>query len=105
MRISDWSSDVCSSDLVAIQATRDRNRQEQIDGRQHLIPGGCEVETGSNRLFGGTAVPFILARARCITLGVEQRLTTAHVRIGRSEERRVGKECVCPGRSRWWPYH
>src|SRR3546814_1314802 len=29
-----------------------------------------------------SAVPFILARARCITLGVEQRLTTAHVRIG-----------------------
>src|SRR3546814_19753916 len=64
---------------VAIQATRDRNRQEQIDGRQHLIPGGCEVETGSNRLFGGTAVPFILPRARCLTLCVEQRLTPAPI--------------------------
>src|SRR3546814_15017544 len=25
--------------------------------------------------------------------------------VVRSEERRVGKECVSPGRSRWWPYH
>src|SRR3546814_16558410 len=25
--------------------------------------------------------------------------------VNRSEERRVGKECVSTGRSRWWPYH
>src|SRR3546814_15054471 len=27
------------------------------------------------------------------------------LRAQRSEERRVGKECVSTGRSRWWPYH
>src|SRR3546814_14549318 len=28
-----------------------------------------------------------------------------HLRVSRSEERRVGKECVSTSRSRWWPYH
>src|SRR3546814_8745210 len=64
MRISDWSSDVCSSDLVA---------------------GGLPVGL------------MLLARN-----GQDSRL----LRIAtRSEERRVGKECVSTCRSRWSPYH
>ena len=31
--------------------------------------------------------------------------TSSHVMIGRSEERRVGKECRIGCRSRWSPYH
>src|SRR3546814_7149706 len=67
MRISDWSSDVCSSDLEA----GDR-------GRGHAVPRGRDEE----RRRGGTS----------------------HARL-RSEERRVGKECVSTCRSRWSPYH
>src|SRR3546814_2457959 len=64
MRISDWSSDVCSSDL-----TLPCNRPE---------PGlrGCQSGLGSS-FFSSP----------------------------RSEERRVGKECVSTCRSRWSPYH
>src|SRR3546814_5984514 len=71
MRISDWSSDVCSSDLhVAVEVRR--QRQPDI-----ISAFGC-----SNPCFGQ------VARHR-----------------SRSEERRVGKECVSTCRSRWSPYH
>src|SRR3546814_18781134 len=72
MRISDWSSDVCSSDLDLSHATR-------------LLR-----ETG--------ALDDTLARAR----HYGQRAIDA---LGRSDERRVGKECVSTCRSRWSPYH
>src|SRR3546814_17274099 len=74
MRISDWSSDVCSSDLAAAlglggeAGTGDADERNQGDGDL----GGF--------LHGG--MPF-----------------------RRSEERRVGKECVSTCRSRWSPYH
>src|SRR3546814_7905705 len=73
MRISDWSSDVCSSDLVA--------RRDRPHGlaRDHLR----EAEDG------------VQGRAQLV----------AHQREERSEERRVGKECVSTCRSRWSPYH
>src|SRR3546814_5582379 len=67
MRISDWSSDVCSSDLA---------------------------EKGHSLLMAG--------RDSLLHL---QRRTACAAKIGRSEERRVGKECVSTCRSRWSPYH
>src|SRR3546814_14143883 len=78
MRISDWSSDVCSSDLP---------------------PGGRAA-----RLALQSALPSALPlgaddlRDRRLRPGV-------HLSASRSEERRVGKECVSTGRSRWSPYH
>src|SRR3546814_5755242 len=71
MRISDWSSDVCSSDLVARQRYRGK--------RQKCYPNLEPEPTPS------------------FSLGCAAR--------GRSEERRVGKECVSTCRSRWSPYH
>src|SRR3546814_4999276 len=81
MRISDWSSDVCSSDLLALVAE---------DAVHRVLRGDVEVRhvaqddlRGLAAAFGGD--PF-------------------HVGL-RSEERRVGKECVSTCRSRWSPYH
>src|SRR3546814_9527163 len=72
MRISDWSSDVCSSDLIA--------------GHDHR-----------------------LARAWIQTVDVGGKLEVGLVSLvvghDRSEERRVGKECVGTCRSRWSPYN
>src|SRR3546814_3137398 len=80
MRISDWSSDVCSSDLFVV-ARKDRGRpRHQIE--QAL--GGDD-----SRFEGVIAAGDEAARQRDI----------------RSEERRVGKECVSTCRSRWSPYH
>src|SRR3546814_7744397 len=79
MRISDWSSDVCSSDLrmAPSPAPDRRNRPDCRDGRRHSI-------------HARTCYPL---------------LPLSQVYILRSEERRVGKECVSTCRSRWSPYH
>src|SRR3546814_12925316 len=99
MRISDWSSDVCSSDLLM----SDTGVQEN----------GVSVDW-----------PALMRRKRGFTDRVPKRMedelvgngvTTFHghaefsgpneLIIDRSEERRVGNECVSTCRSRWSPYH
>src|SRR3546814_10316793 len=88
MRISDWSSDVCSSDL----ALRDR-----ILGRvvvsDVVNPETQETVFEVGKLLDEDAVELI------DHLGIDE------VRVRRSEERRVGKECVSTCRSRWSPSH
>src|SRR3546814_4326759 len=80
MRISDWSSDVCSSDLRS----------------------GTTMKMAYKVL--GDSIAIIGASAHEVRReGHECRPTES---IGmRSEERRVGKECVSTCRSRWSPYH
>src|SRR5436853_3203968 len=68
--LSDWSSDVCSSDL-------------DVEPDRHLGERGA------------------LPRPRHHPAVRAGRVPERPVADGRSEERRVGKEC----RSRWWPYH
>src|SRR3546814_11417887 len=82
MRISDWSSDVCSSDLRRGAARAVQGpRASPCDRRSaHPIPG--PVLARSAIAFGDPVPP------------------APH----RSEERRVGKECVSTCRSRWSPY-
>src|SRR3546814_4419435 len=102
MRISDWSSDVCSSDLFE-QADQRTQRAIFVGARRHVerrrhheqfadafVVFGCPVidEAGL-----GAAMP-----------GVETQLD-ADLVLDRSEERRVGKECVSTFRSRWSPDH
>src|SRR3546814_4994247 len=82
MRISDWSSDVCSSDLS--------DRQRRL-----MLERACGIEQPLHLGHGKND------RDLADLLGADQ-LTHE---IGRSEERRVGKECVSTCRSRWSPYH
>src|SRR3546814_3528185 len=87
MRISDWSSDVCSSDLFPVAAPQ-RPR------------GRCTNPA--------TAIPDVLSpqwfceQHRRTNPSVR---TSPRARPERSDERRVGKECVSTCRSRWSPYH
>src|SRR3546814_14471123 len=84
MRISDWSSDVCSSDLRArYQASGRDAADEEGHGRRRARPRARRTGHG-DRPAGAAPLPR---------------------RGGRSEERRVGKECVSTCRSRWSPYH
>src|SRR3546814_4226280 len=87
MRISNWSSDVCSSDLIDAEGRFD------LDDTWRW---GFEA----NRTTDDTylrAYDFDDSR----TLESEAFLEG----LKRSEERRVGKECVSTCRSRWSPYH
>src|SRR3546814_18166793 len=82
-RISDWSSDVCSSDLR--RAVR-----------------SAAVAFGTS---GGLWERAISTLARSDHSGKRNLSRPAPPRGRRSEERRVGKECVSTCRSRWSPYH
>src|SRR3546814_17172123 len=106
MRISDWSSDVCSSDLLGLLMT-------PKDMQPYLVGSGVAA-----------AVLILLARPAAVALcllpfrytwreigfiswiglrgAVPIFLATIPVR---SEKRRVGQECVSTCRSRWSPYH
>src|SRR3546814_20299620 len=93
MRISDWSSDVCSSDLSAFALSPRRARI--LVALLVAIAGFAAwrmVAGWTGRFEGATA----LWGAAVFAIGLFV--------IGRSEERRVGKECVRTCRSRWSPY-
>src|SRR3546814_3347021 len=83
MRISDWSSDVCSSDLLA--------RCGDVPPGKAQCDHAFDVVDREQR--GRPAQPAIFVAL----LRFPGKL--------RSEERRVGKECVSTCRSRWSPYH
>src|SRR3546814_18315766 len=107
MRISDWSSDVCSSDLdsasritpvplqrgqvmcePSFRAGRRRWRDSSIRPKREILP--------------------ICTRARSKCKASRRRCSTARWFLPssmRSEERRVGKECVSMWRCRWSQYH
>src|SRR3546814_15604075 len=98
MRISDWSSDVCSSDLTQIaqaQLACNRMRGFQI---------GLE-----NRVVECTAIDeaagIDVNRGHRFGLVDNQIAARFEIDTARSEERRVGKECVSTCRSRWSPYN
>src|SRR3546814_2276333 len=90
MRISDWSSDVCSSDLFAVRAVPESRARVDAGFRHRFLPGpprrGDSLRPGEVR-----------PRPR----GVDHHLR----QVARSEERRGGKECVSTCRSRWSPEH
>src|SRR3546814_21061658 len=100
MRISDWSSDVCSSDLLANAKLQSRHRLHDDpwinwnynefgwmpDNRTLWL---LSEQSGYSHLYLAGAD----GKARALTSGK------------RSDERRVGKACVSTCRSRWSPYH
>src|SRR3546814_993659 len=99
MRISDWSSDVCSSDLFA---------SGKVDAAFFAIGGGKVSEVDAS-VGGIRFIPLsdqLEAIARMTKAVPGSYITMVQPRNGmRSEERRVGKECVSTCRSRWSPYH
>src|SRR3546814_14981324 len=115
MRISDWSSDVCSSDLYASTdglAGHGCCRGRPICG---ACPSAFPPEATSAHLYVREYVGFRPSRkVQQCAVGQEietglRKLRAAFTRQpaiefrSRSEERRVGKECVSTGRSRWSP--
>src|SRR3546814_14453906 len=113
MRISDWSSDVCSSDLLgrgdaaidgelgSLDARRFadgfytlRLTARDISGRVSVTEAQVELRSGVDKLGRYTTTRTDFAGA----------VGGVPVELVRSEERRVGKECVSTCRSRWSPY-
>src|SRR3546814_15443465 len=99
MRISDWSSDVCSSDLVVVIGVIVIVVASQLIGDHR--PGN-DVHVGADvGIVGHGERNVRTAQPRQEELHAE--LLGRRIRNLRSEERRVGKECVSPCRSGWSP--
>src|SRR3546814_2311552 len=102
MRISDWSSDVCSSDLIINELVRVRDEFiAHGDPTGRFDPPHSTLNIG--RIKGGTAHN-IVAEHCMIEFGMRG-VPGLDLEAVRSEERRVGKECVSTCRSRWSPSH
>src|SRR3546814_16539156 len=100
MRISDWSSDVCSSDLEIRLKTRIfKKLPPQIKKLVLMCDLNQEINFSSQQLS-------YLKIGSAFDQPVDNLPVYLHeLYFGRSEERRVGKECVSTCRSRWWPCH
>src|SRR3546814_12080469 len=101
MRISDWSSDVCSSDLLV----------DVLSGAYSPVPAAAirhSQDIARVKLAGCLPVTVPtdgLLRLACRKRELPAATADKPVVSIRSEERRVGKECVSTCRSRWSPYH
>src|SRR3546814_14830584 len=117
MRISDWSSDVCSSDLESLPALREAADDAAIvrvfvdavaiaaEQRADLIEEFSAARPDPRDILEKDD------RNRAVFVGLEREPDSAQgepverLAFVRSEERRVGKECVSTCRSRWSPLH
>src|SRR3546814_17679540 len=134
MRISDWSSDVCSSDLLISPIEEDETPgdEDRTRGNPELrnekawgVDVGYERSLGSRGIFGVNFfyrdITDLIEHVMIEDLGDGNLYTPRNIGDGqtwgveldfsaqltafRSDERRVGKECVSTCRYRWWPYH
>src|SRR3546814_18355404 len=107
MRISDWSSDVCSSDLFAqifykIDFAAKNVGHLQGDGVGNIGFVGCAKQRALDFALGDAYLR--VGGSGALRRGVAALsfgLDFEPLRYVRSEERRVGQECVSTGRSRW----
>src|SRR3546814_15311607 len=99
MRISDWSSDVCSSDLAAIE--RLQGLAADLDARATRI--GDEHDQAHTALAEADRAVAALPDGDATRGAVAALQTGAEAR--RSEARRGGKACVSTCCSRWTPHH
>src|SRR3546814_11357302 len=105
MRISDWSSDVCSSDLKKeLIGTKEKEQTlaniQFFTNLENATEGaGLAVEAVSEQV--EIKLPLFKQLDACCAPDTILASNTS----SRSEERRVGKECVSTCRSRWSPYN
>src|SRR3546814_14256557 len=104
MRISDWSADVCSSDLMASEQDKTSVPSEEIWSSTSVSVNGDGMKTGSfaqvvKFITEDTSAPyaFALMLSRLLHGPSHETFFICY----RSEVRRVGKECVSTCRSRW----
>src|SRR3546814_14454972 len=103
MRISDWSSDVCSSDLLLRGTDMPLPEGMTLTSEEGFVRTFFRTkfweenpQTYGDVVFQPDGLPDHAAR-----MPLSQQQKNRLFLYGRSEERRVGKECVSTCRSRW----
>src|SRR3546814_17955319 len=100
MRISDWSSDVCSSDLP-FTAADVKCTWDLIQGK-----GESKLRRNPRKIWYHNLKEVTTNGDYEATFNLERPQSSILAMLAsRSEERRVGKECVSTCSSRWSPYH
>src|SRR3546814_12878161 len=113
MRISDWSSDVCSSDLLVRPRFVARIERIAAQHLRHAITLGFGQAVTDDDLVGARLFALVVAVNDDLVdlVGVRRRFLSGGGQSGgaagehRSEERRVGKECGRTCSVRGSPYH
>src|SRR3546814_18898407 len=104
MRISDWSSDVCSSDLdegrEAVSMTASQLKTDVLAKNKEVEKSAAGDDTPAPQT-GNPEAEFLDWKDQLLTK-LRSIDPSAFERLSRSEERRVGKECVSTCRYRWW---
>src|SRR3546814_17669352 len=110
MRISDWSSDVCSSDLlekviadpaVAVKSDPDATASDASPLRPDVV---AAVTKAVHARFPGLPITPSMSAGATDSLHFRA-VGVPSYGVARSEERRVGKECVSTFKYRYSPYH
>src|SRR3546814_15820876 len=102
MRISDWSSDVCSSDLIGLLRPGVVDEHDDIAALREQLNRIIPLVSLVEEAVIGVAAMRHDDRGVALSLTIGARKNDIACR---SEERRVGKECVSTCRSRWSPYY
>src|SRR3546814_12127405 len=110
MRISDWSSDVCSSDLPFLIEPLLKAFSEQTGIKTNVVFAKDGVVERMKAEGANSPADVILTvdigrLNDAVDAGVVQSVDSATLNANSSEERRVGKECVSTCRSRGSPEH
>src|SRR3546814_15070490 len=105
MRISDWSSDVCSSDLALERPAQGKALGEQPGDimAQHQLVDRLILKAPPDEDHPRAAEE--LPHHREVEIGAAEAVEHREIVLIRSEERSVGKECVSTCRSRWSTIH
>src|SRR3546814_15818827 len=105
MRISDWSSDVCSSDLIVAEVAQREIPADQLMN-VNVVEFDPNVPAVADQDKDLPVVPAVRqAEASYLAYSLRTTLEGTGQWGARSEERRVGKECVSTCSSRWSTIH
>src|SRR3546814_16953420 len=105
--MGDWSSDVCSSDLLTragAELILVPTALPQGPFAAFIATSVVPVRAFENQVFVVYA-DHVGSDGRFAYAGLSRAIGPDGQSLARSEERRVGKACVSTCRSRWWPYH
>src|SRR3546814_14182427 len=105
MRISDWSSDVCSSDLLESSLLADMTRKKVTQADLDAVLAGSPDVPADSAAAVAVAKYRDAQEAAYDDLKQRRKAVADASARQRSEERRVGNEWVSTCRSRWAPYH